>query len=507
MKILGINALNHDAAITLIDSDHGKILFAAHAERYSGIKNDSNLNKEMFEDMENYIVATGRGGIDKVVYFERPWIKKLRQLKAGQYSEVFSRKNLPQYHLDKVTGGKYKIDEYVDHHLSHASSTYFTSPYTESAVVVIDAIGEFDTISIWYAHGTKLEKRWSQTYPHSLGLWYSAMTQRLGLKPQEDEFILMGMEAWGKQDDDLQDIMYSDFFGYHKELDLKQNLHRGCMDYEPSIYPDDGSEQWKFDIAANVQTICEWQIAKVFRKAKEVVPETDNMCYSGGVALNCVANSNVVKDQYPKMWILPNPGDAGSSLGCAAYVGGVHLDFMENGAFLGYDIKGDYPVKEVLDELLKGNLVGVANGRAEYGPRALGNRSLLADPRAKDIKQKMNEIKNRQEFRPFAPSVLEEHANDIFDMPTRKSQFMQYVAPCKYPDKYPAICHIDNTSRVQTVSKKDNPGYYRLIKEFYKKTGCPMVLNTSLNIKGQPIVNDEKDADEFTKKYGVKVYR
>ena len=501
MKILGINALNHDAAITLIDSDNGKILFAAHAERYSGIKNDSNLNKEMFEDMEQY------GTPDKVVYFERPWIKKLRQLKAGQYREVFSRKNLPQYHLDKVTGGKYKINEYVDHHLSHASSTYFTSPYTESAVVVIDAIGEFDTISIWYAKGTKLEKRWSQTYPHSLGLWYSAMTQRLGLKPQEDEYILMGMAAWGKQDDDLQSIMYNDFFGYHRELDLKKNLHRGCMDYEPSIYPDNGTEQWKFDIAANVQTICEWQIAKVFRKAKEVVPETDNMCYSGGVALNCVANSNVVKDQYQKMWILPNPGDAGSSLGCAAYVGGTHLDFMENGAFLGYDIKGDYPVEEVLDELLKGNLVGVANGRAEYGPRALGNRSLLADPRGKDIKDKMNKIKNRQEFRPFAPSVLEEYANQIFDMPTRKSQFMQYVAPCKYPDKYPAICHIDNTSRVQTVSKKDNPGYYRLIKEFYKKTGCPMLLNTSLNIKGQPIVNDENDADEFTKKYGVKVYR
>ena len=497
MKILGINALNHDAAITLIED--GRILFAAHAERYSGIKNDSNLNKEMFEDMEQY------GTPDKVVYFERPWIKKLRQLKAGQYSEVFTLKNMPQNHIDSVLGkGKYKIDEYVDHHLSHASSTYFTSPYKESAVVCIDAIGEFDTISIWYAKGNKLEKRWSQTYPHSLGLWYSAMTQRLDLKPQEDEFILMGMAAWGRQDEDLQSIMYNDFFGYANELELKRNLHRGCLDYEPSIYPDDGSEQWKFDIAANVQTICEWQIAKVFKKAKELVPETDNMCYSGGVALNCVANSNVVKDQYPNMWILPNPGDAGSSLGCAAYVGGQHIDF--DSAFLGYDIKGKYPVKSVLKELLKGNLVGVANGRAEYGPRALGNRSLLADPRGKDIKSKMNEIKNRQEFRPFAPSVLEEHAHEIFDMPTRKSQFMQYVAPCKYPDKYPAICHIDNTSRVQTVSKKDNPGYYRLIKEFYKKTGCPMVLNTSLNIKGQPIVNDEKQAKEFTKKYGVKVF-
>ncbi len=500
MKILGINALNHDAAITLIEND--KILFAAHAERYSGIKNDSNLNIEMFLDMFDY------GMPERVVYFERPFVKKLRQLKAGQYSEVFTRKNLPQQHLNEVLKPiekmNLKIDEYVDHHLSHASSTYFTSPYKESAVVVIDAIGEFDTISIWYANGTKLEKRWSMKYPHSLGLWYSAMTQRLGLKPQEDEFILMGMAAWGTQDDDLQSIMYNDFFGYHNELELRMNLHKGCMDYEPSIYPDDGSEQWKFDIAANVQTICEWQIQKVFRKAKEVVPETNNMCYSGGVALNCVANSIVVEKQYPNMWILPNPGDAGSSLGCAAYIGGQHINF--DSAFLGYNIKGKYPVKPVLKELLKGNLVGVANGRAEYGPRALGNRSLLADPRGKDIKAQMNTIKNRQEFRPFAPSVLEEHAHEIFDMPTKKSQFMQYVAKCKYPEKYPAICHVDNTSRVQTVSKKDNPGYYKLIKEFYKETGCPMVLNTSLNIKGQPIVNDEEQREQFINKYGVKVY-
>jgi len=322
------------------------------------------------------------------------------------------------------------------------------------------------------------------------------MTQRLGLKPQEDEFILMGMAAWGIPNKSLQRQVT-------KLLNL--NLHRGCMDWDSKSLPDDGTEQWKFDIAHNVQVVCEQEILKVFSKVKEVVPETNNICYSGGVALNCVANSLVV-EEYPNLWILPNPGDCGSSLGCAAYVGGKHLDFMENGAFLGYDIKGDYPVDEVLNELLKGNLVGVANGRAEYGPRALGNRSLLADPRGKDIKQKMNKIKNRQEFRPFAPSVLEEHAHKIFDMPTRKSQFMQYVAPCKYPELYPAICHIDGTSRVQTVSKEDNPGYYKLIKEFYKETNCPMVLNTSLNIKGQPIVNDEKQVKEFTNKYGVRVF-
>ncbi len=484
MKILGINALNHDAGICLIEDN--KILFAAHAERYSGIKNDPNLNLEMFMDMWDYGVP------NKIVYFENPYVKKMRQLYAGQYGEVFSRKNMPLNHLTEVLsvveGSQPRIDQYVDHHLSHASSTYFTSPYDESAVVCIDAIGEFDTITIWYAKGDKLEKRWSTWYPHSLGLWYSAMTQRLGLKPQEDEYILMGMAAWGKIDRNIMNELYEDFFVKGLDFKLKNNLHRGCMDWNSDYYPDDGTDEWKFTIAANVQAICEMEIQKIFDKLPTLVPETTNVCYSGGVALNCVANSQIVQ-KYPNLWILPNPGDCGSSLGCAAYVNGKHLDFMENGAFLGYNIEGDYPVKPVLDELLKGNLVGVANGRAE-----------------KDIKDKMNEIKNRQKFRPFAPSVLEEHAHEIFDMPTKKSQFMQHVAPCKYPDKYPAICHIDNTSRVQTVSKEDNPGYYKLIKEFYKKTGCPMVLNTSLNIKGQPIVNNEQQAKDFTDKYGVKVF-
>ena len=501
MKILGINALNHDAAMTLIEGD--KILWAGHAERYSGIKNDSELNLDMFCDMWEY------GEPDKVVWFENPYVKKLRQLYAGQYQEVFTRKNLPQQHLNEVLKMIYKdglpITKYVDHHLSHASSTYFTSPYDESAIVVIDAIGEFDTISIWYAKGGKLEKRWSTWYPNSIGLWYSAMTQRLGLKPQEDEYILMGMAAWGKWNRDLWTEMFHDFFNLSMTpAKLKRNLHRGCMDWDSVVMPDDGSDQWKFDVAKVVQYITEQEIRKVFSMAKRVVPETDNMCYSGGVALNCVANSEVVELDYPNLWILPNPGDAGSSLGCAAYINGQHLNF--DTPFLGTNIKGKYPVKPVLKELLKGNIVGVANGRAEYGPRALGNRSLLADPRGNFVKDKMNEIKNRQKFRPFAPAVLEEHAHKVFDMPTKKSQYMQYVARCKEPKKYPAICHIDNTSRVQTVSKKDNPGFYKLIKEFYKETGCPMVLNTSLNIKGQPIVNDEIDRDRFVEQYGVKVY-
>ena len=496
MKILGINALNHDAAIAMIQD--GEVLFAGHSERYSGVKNDSDLNAALFADSFRH-----GGKPDKVVYFERPWLKKARQLRAGQYGEVLSRKNLPSYYLRDFVGNS-EI-EYVQHHQSHAAAGYYTSPYEESAIVVIDAIGEFETCTIWYAWGSHFEKRYSLKYPKSLGLWYSAMTQRLGLKPQEDEYILMGMAGWGTIDEELKQNIRNDFFkDSDKLIDLKDNLHRGCLDWNPEYYKDDDSEQWKFDIAANVQAICEEEIVKVFELTKQLVPETDNCVYMGGVALNCVANSIIARDHYPNLWILPNPGDAGSSLGSAAYVFGEHINWTS--PFTGYEIKGRYPKKKILDELLNGNIVGVANGRAEFGPRALGNRSLLADPRGDGIKDRVNEIKHRQKFRPFAPSVLEEYAHEVFDMPVKKSQFMQFVAPCKFPDKYPAICHVDNTSRVQTVSKEDNPGYYKLIKEFYHKTGCPMVLNTSLNIKGQPIVNSYHDGVAFEKQYNVKVF-
>ena len=495
MKILGINALNHDAAVAMIQD--GEVLFAGHSERYSGVKNDSDLNKQLIADCFRY------GKPDKVAYFERPYLKKLRQLKAGQYSEVLSTENLPSKYL-KAWIGKKPI-HYVQHHQSHAAAGYYTSPYEESAIVVIDAIGEFETCTIWYAWGSHFEKRYSLKYPNSLGLWYSAMTQRLGLKPQEDEYILMGMAGWGTIDEELKQNIRNDFFNDSENpIDLKDNLHRGCLSWNPEYYKDDDSDEWKFNIAANVQAICEEEIVKVFELTKQLVPETDNCVYMGGVALNCVANSIIARDHYPNLWILPNPGDAGSSLGSAAYLFGEHINWTS--PFTGYDIRGKYPTTKVLNELLKGNIVGVASGRAEFGPRALGNRSLIADPRGNDIKDKVNVIKRRQKFRPFAPSVLEEHAHEIFDMPVRKSQFMQFTAPCKFPKKYPAICHIDNTSRVQTVSKEDNPGYYRLIKRFYEKTGCPMVLNTSLNIKGKPIVNSYHDGVEFEKKYGVKVF-
>ena len=487
MRILGINALNHDAAVSVIED--GEIKFAAHSERYSRKKNDMYLNDDIMEE------ALSFGEPDSIAYFERPWLKKSRQLYAGQYDEVFQTTNTPSQYLKRWIGNTVAM-EYVQHHESHASAGYYTSPFDEACIVVIDAIGEWETVTIWYGNDDKLQKRWSQKYPKSLGLFYSAMTQRLGLKPQEDEYILMGMDAWGNRDERIKNQIYNDLV----KSDI--NLHKGCRWWDLDFYPDDGSEQWKFDMAANTQWVAEDEIMRIMNKAKEIVPESRNLVFMGGVALNCVANEKVAR-QWDDIWIMPNPGDAGSSLGCAANVYGRKINWVH--PFLGTNIKGSYPVRRASDLLLKNELIGIANGRAEFGPRALGNRSLIADPRGNDIKDRMNVIKKRQKFRPFAPSVLEEHAHKIFDLPVRKASYMQFTAKCKFPDLYPAICHVDGTSRVQTINRKENRGYYDMIKRFYDKTGCPMVLNTSLNIKGQPIVNTKQDGKDFEKHYGVKV--
>jgi carbamoyltransferase len=224
----------------------------------------------------------------------------------------------------------------------------------------------------------------------------------------------------------------------------------------------------------------------------------------GGVALNCKAN-DLLGPYFQNIWIMPNPGDCGSSLGAAALTYGGKLNWRD--PYLGTDIPGPYPVKELLDELITNKIVGVASGRAEFGPRALGNRSLLADPRGEDIKRKVNSIKQRQQFRPFAPVILQEYAKDYFDMPVgfSTSPYMQVVAYCREPKKYPAIIHADRTSRVQTVGKDCQSGIRQLLEAWHVWTGCPMLLNTSLNIRGEPMVNDRADADRFERLYGVRV--
>jgi carbamoyltransferase len=291
---------------------------------------------------------------------------------------------------------------------------------------------------------------------------------------------------------------YGDPNRYYKPMRdlLDTNLHKGCRNFLPHVKD-------YYDFAASAQKIYEEEFEKLVVKAKLMLPHNENLVIMGGCALNCVANNLALK-HYDNIWIMPAPGDSGSSLGAVLASTQEHVNWR--GPYLGHNIEGEYPVQKALGELLQGNMVGVANGRAEFGPRALGNRSLFADPRGEDIKDKVNAIKRRQEFRPFAPVIMEEYAGTCFNMPVSDSPYMQYVIQCTKKELYPAILHADGTSRVQTVNKEQHPGLYKLLKTFYIKTGCPMLLNTSLNIKGHPMVNTIEDGNRFEELYNVKVF-
>ena len=498
MNILGISAGFHDAGVAMICD--GKIAFAAHSERYSKIKNDPHVNDALIAD------ALTHGQPDMIAYYERPWVKKLQQFYSGQYREALDISNvtLNQYLRKHLSPGLHLQSllqcprRYVHHHISHAAGGFQTSPFQRAAVVVIDAIGEFDTVSIWGAEYINQQARytrlWSQSYPHSIGLFYSAMTARVGLKPMEDEYILMGMSAYGRPN--ATALMKQALINNEWDVSFRQNLHVG-------VDEEFLAKHMEYDIASSTQCLCENLIYNVMRRAKDFGWST-NLVYMGGVALNCLANRNL-GDYFENIWIMPNPGDAGSSLGAAAFAYGQQLEFDH--AYLGHEIGGTYPVNALLDCLLRDKIVGVASGRAEFGPRALGNRSLLADPRGPDIKDRVNEIKRRQKFRPFAPVILAEHVHEYFDMPAgwSDSDYMQCVARCRFPDDYPAIVHVDGTSRVQTVPKDCASGIRELLEKWFVMTGCPMLLNTSLNIRGEPMVNDRSDADRFEKLYNVKV--
>ena len=498
----GISANSHDAALAVFyhrpwANNSMELLFASHSERYSGIKNDAHLNDKLISEAKKY------GEPDEIIWYERPFVKTLRQLRAGQGFKYFGKNNISRYLRSYGVSAPIR---YTDHHIAHAAAGYYTSPFTAASIVVIDSIGEFDTLTIWNANQEKgLRRIYSQQYPHSIGLWYSAFTQRIGLKPQEDEYILMGMAAYGDPMRFMNEILQEFFYPIDHEswkqiffnrptVKLRHNLHRGCLWWRPEL----NTPQDLMDIAAAVQAIYAYLLKYISNWARWKSP-SGNLILMGGCALNCAANSSIVKD-WNDAWIMPNPGDAGSAIGAPLAHWKQHIEWP--GAYLGHNIEGDYPVEEALQELLTTGIVGVANGRAEFGPRALGHRSLLADPRGTDIKDRVNNIKKRQLFRPFAPAVLEEHAKDYFDGPT--GPYMQYTATCTDPG-LPAIIHGDGTSRVQTVSADQSVGFRKLLERWYEETGCPILLNTSLNIKGKPIVNTVADALEFEKHYGVKV--
>jgi len=490
----GISANSHDAALAVFTDDG--LEFASHTERFSGVKNDAHLNKEIV----NY--ARQWGEPDEVIWYERPFRKTLRQIRAGQgfnFRENNINRYLRQYDISAPI-------YYTDHHLAHAAAGFYTSPFREATVVCIDSIGEFESLTIWNGDENGLKRIYSQSYPHSVGLWYSALTQRVGLKPQEDEYILMGMAAYGDPLRLFNDVLHDFFhpldddsfkqiFFNTPTIKLKHNLHRGCTWWRPDLT----TEQDMFDIAAATQAVYSYLLKYISNWARWKSP-SGNLVLMGGCALNCSANGSI-KSDWNDMYIMPNPGDAGSAIGCVLAHKKQHMPIPH--MYTGYNIEGEYPVEEVLHELLTTGICGVASGRAEFGPRAFGNRSLLADPRGTDIKDRVNTIKRRQKFRPFAPAVLEEHASTYFD--GYVSPFMQYTATCTDLG-LPAIVHGDGTSRVQTVSANQSVGFRKLLERWYEETGCPILLNTSLNIKGKPMVNTVEDAVEFEQHYGVKVF-
>jgi len=472
MKILGINETSHDASVSLIED--GKILFAGHAERYSKTKNDWYINDDLIKDALSYGIP------DHIAYYEKPLLKASRLLLKGGYGEWKPKFNIPDVPI-----------KYFGHHHSHAAAGYYTSSFNDAVIVVLDAIGEYNTSTVWVGEGEKIKLKYKQNYPVSFGLFYSAFTKLIGLMPNQEEYIMMGMAAYG------------DWTRYYKEIDdyfpsiNKQayNFHKGITDWHLPILDQD-----RFDIAAAVQIVYEQRLNDFMRMAKSITSK-DNLVFMGGCALNSSANTLLWKI-FKDIWIMPNPGDAGSSLGAAAALYGKHIEWKS--PYLGHDLGGSYPIQQIVNGILKDKIVAVATGKAEYGPRALGNRSILADPRDPDIKDKVNLIKKRELFRPFAPVVLEEHAHRWFDM-NFSSPYMQYTVKCLQPEKIPSVVHADGTSRVQTVNKDQHLGLWETINRFYRSTGVPVLLNTSLNIKGQPLLNDAKDVFDWQKYYGYTI--
>jgi len=441
MRILGISEGSHDAALALIEN--GEIIDGYHAERYFGIKNYKWIHPGQVPKVDIIVGHENKERVNK------------RRKEAGQ---------------TQLEAG-IKTDIEYNHYETHAWAGWATAPFEDCDILCIDAIGESESAAAFQVRGGVFTQTWEMKYPQSIGLAYSAVTHALGYRPMEEEYIVMGLAAYGEP------IVDFDYL-----LDI--NCHKGIQ--KPKGTPE--------DIAASIQVFYERQLLKLIDEHCK----HENLILMGGCALNCVANSKI---SGKNIWIMPNPGDAGSSLGAAARHYGKKLNWR--GPYLGNGIiNHDFDPYKIARHILEHGVCGVAMGRAEFGPRALGNRSLLADPR-RHIKDTVNEIKQREKFRPFGPAILEEFYDDYYEGPV--SEYMQYVSKAKHDMN--SVIHVDGTSRVQLVKDNIEGSHIRNILEaWYELTRCPMLLNTSLNIKGQPMVDTREDADDFERKYNVKVF-
>ena len=574
--ILGISCFYHDSAAAIIND--GEIIKAVQEERFSRKKHDSRFPINAIRyclESQNIDLRD----IDSIVYYEKPLLtferlletylgvapRGLRSFIAAMQvwlkEKLFLKSELKKQFQSLQKDFVPKSNPYIpkllfsEHHQSHAAAAFYPSPFDESVILCMDGVGEWATTSAWIGKGNKIKPLWEINFPHSLGLLYSAFTYYCGFKVNSGEYKLMGLAPYGqpkfvnKIKDHLIDIkddgsfrLDISFFKYHRGFRMtSRKFHR--LFGEPPRESEKELTQFHMDLAASIQVVTEDIVIKIARSLRK---ETNikNLCLAGGVALNCVANGKLLKEKiFDEIWIQPASGDAGSALGAALL--GWHeyhkkprkpneSDSMK-GTYLGCDFSNkeiisyledinapyqsleDIELFEKLAQILdEGKVIGWFNGPMEFGPRALGGRSIIGDPRNEQMQSVMNlKIKYRESFRPFAPSVLEEDVSNQFEI-NAKSPYMLLVAPVKQElckemttkqqklfgieklnivrSSLPAITHIDYSARVQTVNEKNNPRYYKLIKAFKQKTGCPTIVNTSFNVRGEPIVCTPQDA-------------
>jgi len=570
--ILGISAFYHDSAATIIID--GKIIAAAQEERFTRKKHDASYPFNAIEFVLKFSKLK-LSEIDQIIFFEKPFLKFERLLEtyvafAPKGFKSFC-KAMPIWLKDKLFQKKVLFDElrrhdknfqdenkifFSDHHLSHASSAFFPSPFEEAIVLTADGVGEWATTTVAVGKGNNLEIKKEIHFPHSLGLLYSAFTYYTGFKVNSGEYKLMGLAPYGKPIfeniilDNLIDIkndgsfrLDQKYFNYATGLTMTNDNFHNLFGQKPRNSKNEQLTQFHMDIAASIQKVTEDLMIKIAKSLKEEFG-LKNLCLAGGVALNCVANGKILKEKiFDNIWVQPASGDAGGSLGAALALWHIEqknprnvnkVDDM-NGSYLGpeysqkeievelinnqanFDILNDVDlIEKTATSLSLGKAVGWFQGRMEFGPRALGARSILGDPRSSEMQKNLNlKVKYRESFRPFAPSILREDVSEWFDFDT-DSPYMLMVANVKKDktidmnekqkelfgidklnikrSEIPAVTHVDYSARIQTVHKETNERYFNLLKKFKEKTNCPVIVNTSFNVRGEPIVNTPTDA-------------
>jgi carbamoyltransferase len=566
MLILGISAFYHDSAVCLVRD--GEILFAAQEERFSRKKHDSEFPENALRRCLEYTGCT-RADIDYVVFYEKNLLKFERLFStymqfapAGIRSflsavPVWAKKKIFIKEIIKEKVGRKDVPVlFASHHESHIASAFFPSPFQDAAVITLDGVGEWDTLTIAQASGSDFKILKRITFPHSLGLLYSAFTYFTGFKVNSGEYKLMGLAPYGEpiyKDLILKELvdvredgsfrLNLKYFNYHTGLTMTNRRFERLFQTSRRK-PETDLRQIDMDLAASIQAVLEEIMEKIVRFARKNI-DSDNLCLAGGVALNCVANGKILKKQiFKNIWIQPAAGDAGGALGAALHIWHRYLKnerradgvrALQGGSFLGPHYSREQ-VKAFLDgrgikhrefqrpemcrevaRLIAGQkIIGFFQGRMEFGPRALGGRSIIGDARSSAMQSKMNlKIKFRESFRPFAPSMLEEFTGEYFDfhhpspymllvydinekyrvpVPAEQRQVKGLAKLAVMRSTVPAITHVDYSARLHTVNRDTNPYYYGVIAEFHQLTGCPVIINTSFNVRGEPIVESPEDA-------------